>query len=61
METPLVGMRMVAKHEDRQITKSLRTCLVESESGLFVLLLQDLLQSCSRGGGRGEESGGHVL
>jgi hypothetical protein len=36
VETPLVGMRMGAEHEDRQIMKSLRKCLVESESGLFL-------------------------
>jgi hypothetical protein len=35
METPWVGMRMGARHEDRQIMKSLRTCLVESECDLF--------------------------
>ena len=32
METPWVGMRMGARHEDRQIMKSLRTCLVDVES-----------------------------
>jgi hypothetical protein len=36
METPWVGMRMGAKHEDRQITKNLRTLLVEAECGLFL-------------------------
>ena len=36
METPWVGMRMGAKHEDRQITKNLRTLLVEVECGLFL-------------------------
>jgi hypothetical protein len=34
METPWVGMRMGARHEDRQIMKSLRTCL-ELECDLF--------------------------
>ncbi len=35
METPWVAMRMGARHEDRQIMKSLRTCLVESGCDLF--------------------------
>ena len=29
METPYVGVRMDAMHEDRQITRSLRTCWVD--------------------------------
>jgi hypothetical protein len=36
METPWVGMRMGAKYQDRQITKNLRTLLVEAECGLFL-------------------------
>ena len=31
METPLVGMRMGAEHEDRLITKDLRTCWLKGD------------------------------